>query len=166
MSARTSFRIKACPVRVPVPWFRCSRACLHHKGTYLRGFGIAAILIFLFFSIAWGNTQDQLLAEKFSPILILTEHPSPDKKGRRVIFPEPVEIMSAKSVSNLYFSVLELFPPSYYVNTYQYSTTGWNPDLLSIYESRYSNIDFSQNRFAFLDTFTLCRTTTKSDRIR
>ena len=41
------------------------------------------------------------LAEKFSPILILTEHPSID--DRIVLFPEPVEIMGAESVSNLWF---------------------------------------------------------------
>ena len=54
-------------------------------------------------SLAHSKTQDELLAEKFSPILILAEEP--ENPGRRVIFPEPVEIMGAKSAANLWFSV-------------------------------------------------------------
>ena len=96
MNGRTTFRTKACPVRVPVPWFKHLRACLHHNGTCLRGIGTIAILIFLFSSIAYSQTQDQQLAETFSPILILTEHPT--KSGRKEIFPEPVEIMGANSI--------------------------------------------------------------------
>ena len=53
--------------------------------------GLVGILLFVFSSMVWGNTQDEELAEKFSPILILAKEP--ENPDRKVIFPEPVEIM-------------------------------------------------------------------------
>ena len=106
------------------------------------------MLIFLFSSIVWGNTQDQDLAEKFSPILILTEHPSPDKKDRIVLFPEPVEIVKANSVSNLWFYFFNSTGNGSFIH--KYPTSGWSPDLLGVYQSAYSYVNFSQNKFAFL----------------
>ena len=86
------------------------------------------------------------LAKLFSPILILTEHPSID--DRIVLFPEPVEIMGANSVANLWF---------YFFNTtgngsiiHKYPASGWSLDLLGSYQSGYSDINFSQNKFASL----------------
>lgn len=57
----------------------------------LRGIGSVALVLLVFSSIAWGNTQDQQLAEKFSPILILVEDPT--RTDRIVLFSEPVEII-------------------------------------------------------------------------
>ena len=87
------------------------------------------------------------LAEKFSPILILTEHPSID--DRIVLYPEPVEIMGAESVSNLWFSFSEEPNTS---GEFQYPASGWNPDLLITYQSYFLTINFSENNFAYLPT--------------
>ena len=87
------------------------------------------------------------LAEKFSPILILTEHPT--RKNRIVLFPEPVEIMGAESVSNLWFSFSEEPNTS---GEFQYPASGWNPDLLITYQSYFPTINFSENKFAYLPT--------------
>ena len=89
------------------------------------------------------------LAEKFSPILILTEHPA--KKDRIVLFPEPVEIMGAESVSNLWFQI----KGEGRTIRHQYPVSGWSPDLLSDYQSRSNLVNFFENKFAFLpETFT------------
>ena len=131
MSVKASFRRKICPVMVSV---------LHHNGTCLRGLGTAAILIFLLSSIAWSQTQDQRLAETFSPILILTTNPT--KSDRKVIFPESVEIVGANSVSNLWFLV-------YRHNFFdlQYPASGWRPDLLRTYENYNPFIIWSHHRY-------------------
>ena len=88
------------------------------------------------------------LAKLFSPILILTEHPS--RENRRVIFPEPVEIMGAESVSNLWFhftdeashGLLDLDL------SYQNLSTSERNDLIAFYQRQYPDINFSQNKFA------------------
>ena len=90
------------------------------------------------------------LAEKFSPILILTEHPS--RKGREVIFPEPVEIMGAESVDNLKLKIT--------ISTFQDSTLiilgrldEFYKDLKSWHsylEDFVFKVSFSENKFAFL----------------
>ncbi len=88
------------------------------------------------------------LAEKFSPILILTEHP---RKNRIVLFPEPVEIMGAESVSNLWFQIKG---EGRTINN-QYPASGWSPDVISDYQGRSSLVNFLKNKFAFLpETFT------------
>ena len=91
----------------------------------------------------------KVLAEKFSPILILTEHPT--KKDRIVLFPEPVEIMGAESVSNLWFQI----KGEGRTIAKRYPVSGWNPDFLSYYQSRSNLVNFLENKFAFLpETFT------------
>ena len=90
------------------------------------------------------------LAKQFSPILILTEHPSID--DRIVLFPEPVEIMGAQSVANLWFrfihdggdgsSSLDL--------SYQALSLSARNALIASYQSQYPDINFSQNKFASL----------------
>ncbi len=114
----------------------------------LHGIGIVAVIFFVFSSLAWGNTQDEELAEKFSPILILTEHPSSSKKGRKVIFPEPVEIMGAESVSNLWFYFLNSTGDGSFIH--KYPSSGWSPDVPGVYQSTYSYLNFSKNKFSFL----------------
>ena len=97
-----------------------------------------------------GNTADHSfnmsvyskeLAEKFSPILILTEHPT--RTNRIVLFPEPVEIMGAESTSNLWFYLDREGHDPIYV---QYPASGWSPGL----DNSLSFVNFSQNKFAFL----------------
>ena len=111
--------------------------------------GIAALLIFLFSSIAYSQTQDQRLAETFSPILILTEHPT--KSGRKVIFPEPVEIMGVTSISNLKFRIHNALGQELADDFYPNLTSSWRDHLNSIYQSNINNsINLSENKFAFL----------------
>ena len=86
------------------------------------------------------------LAEKFSPILILTKNPT--QRDRKVIFPEPVEIMGANSVSNLWFSLHTI--TGQFLERFQYPASGWSSDLRSDYQSQFSDINFSENKFASL----------------
>ncbi len=81
------------------------------------------------------------LAKLFSPILILTEHPT--RTNRIVLFPEPVEIMGAESTSNLWFYLDREGHDPIYV---QYPASGWSPGL----DNSLSFVNFSQNKFAFL----------------
>ena len=91
------------------------------------------------------------LAEKFSPILILTEHPSID--DRIVLYPEPVEIMSATSVDSLWFDfqgnsgdyVLDIS----YQDLLSRSPTNHRV-LVDQYRIQYPDINFSQSKFASL----------------
>ncbi len=83
------------------------------------------------------------LAQKFSPILILTEHPN--RENRRVIFPEPVEIMGATSVDGLWF-YFDKEGKGHELSYVQYPGLGWSPNL----DSQLPLINFSKNKFAFL----------------
>ena len=111
----------------------------------LCGIESVALVLLVFSSIAWGKTQDQLLAENFSPILIMAK--DPENPGRKVIFPEPVEIVGADSISNVKFYIFSLtgenaLPGSFYRDL----NSTWRNHLNSIY----SNVNFSQNKFAFV----------------
>ena len=87
------------------------------------------------------------LAKLFSPILILTKNlTQPDRK---VIFPEPVEIMGANSVSNLWFHFGDDTGEGIGIDS-KYPASGWIPDLLSFYHTQYPDINFSENKFASL----------------
>ena len=86
------------------------------------------------------------LAKKFSPILILTKNPT--QPDRKVIFPEPIEIMGAESVSNLWFSLHTV--TGQFLERFQYPASGWSSDLLDAYQSLYADIHFSENKFASL----------------
>ena len=105
-----------------------------------------------------GNTADHSfnmsvyskeLAKKFSPILILTKNlTQPDRK---VIFPEPVEIMGAKSVSNLKFRINNVLGQELSDRFYSALTSSWRDYLNSIYQNTINNsINLSENKFAFL----------------
>ena len=83
------------------------------------------------------------LAEKFSPILILTEHPT--RTDRIVLYPEPVEIMGAESASNLWF-YFDKEGKGHELSYVQYPGLGWSPNL----DSQLPLVNFSQNKFAFL----------------
>ena len=87
------------------------------------------------------------LAEKFSPI-VLTEHPSID--DRIVLFPEPVEIMSAGSVDSLYFSIFGTGMLPLFQDTYHSMEPTQKLYFSRFFQSRYPGSDFSQNQFAYI----------------
>ncbi len=89
------------------------------------------------------------LAKKFSPILILTKHPSSSKKDRIVLFPEPIEIMGAESIDNLNFIVASLAPRILLNSFYSNITPSWRNHLNSIH----GGINLAKNKFAFLPGF-------------
>ncbi len=69
--------------------------------------------------------------------------------------------MGAHSVSNLWFYCVYIAGD---VFNHQYPASGWNPDLLSVYQSRYSDINFFQNKFASLpEKLNYTGTSPKSD---
>ena len=86
------------------------------------------------------------LAKKFSPILILTEHPS--RERRKVIFPEPVEIMGATYVDSLWFQFTT--DNSKLGLAFRALSLSNRDDLINAYQSQYPDINFSQNKFASL----------------
>ncbi|MCE2448353.1 MAG: hypothetical protein J4F35_08215 [Candidatus Latescibacteria bacterium] len=52
--------------------------------------------------------RDRRLAEKFAPILVLTENPTPVGRDYAVINPEPVEIVGANHISNVWLTAYDL----------------------------------------------------------
>ena len=96
------------------------------------------------------------LTKKFSPILILTEHPT--RTDRIVLFPEPVEIMGAESISNLWFHFADA--AGHRLNSLDLSYEDLNSEmalpgvpqpltaLITDYQNQYPDINFSQNKFA------------------
>ncbi len=87
------------------------------------------------------GTRDKLLAKKFAPILVLTEHPT--ISGRIVLNPEPVEIMGADSLSNVRVVSANLLGGYFLEASY---LADWNPPL------NFPGVDASRNQFAFLTT--------------
>ncbi len=86
------------------------------------------------------------LAKLFSPILILTKNPT--QSDRRVIFPEPVEIMGATSVDSLWFQFTT--DNSKLGLAFRALSLSNRDDLINAYQSQYPDINFSQNKFASL----------------
>ena len=82
------------------------------------------------------------LAKKFSPILILTEHPT--RTDRKVIFPELVEIMGAESVDSLWFQFTT--DNSKLGLAFRALSLSNRADLINAYQSQYPDINFSQNK--------------------
>ena len=91
------------------------------------------------------------LAKLFSPILILTEHPSID--DRIVLFPEPVEIMDATSVDSLWFD-FQGNAGDYVLDISYHDLLSRSPVnhrvLVDQYRIQYPDINFSENKFASL----------------
>ena len=96
------------------------------------------------------------LAEKFSPILVLTEHSS--RKGPKVICPEPVEIMGATSVDSLWFAFVGSDGISIPILDSSYPALISYPDpslhtwVTNYYQNNYS-VNFSKNQFAFIPEY-------------
>ena len=90
------------------------------------------------------GVYSKALAEKFSPILVLTEDPS--RKGYKVIFPEPVEIMGATSIDSMKFYVRNTLGEVFDVNL----TSSWHTHLNGVYQHYNNSINLSEGKFAFL----------------
>ena len=92
--------------------------------------------------------SDLALAQKFSPILILTEETSGKYGDIRVTKPEPVEIVGANSVSNLWFEAYDLGGSRV---TAAAVSANWNPSISTMITQWYpdGDVDFRQNMFAF-----------------
>ena len=83
------------------------------------------------------------LAHKFSPILVLTEVTSDEFGDISIIKPEPVKIMDAESADSLRIQVKTLSKVLGDFDWRSINSDSWNPSL-------FPEVDFSQNRFAFL----------------
>ncbi len=84
--------------------------------------------------------SDLALAQRFSPILVLTEDTGNRWGDIRVLKPEPVEIVGANSASNLHFYTFNLGGKVRDIRSFD----GWDPLL------QRPSVNFSENRFAFL----------------
>ncbi len=95
---------------------------------------------------AVGGENDEALAKKFAPILVLTENPT--VPGRIIVNPEPVEIVGADSVSNVWIEARNLVNQR--IKRAPLSDS-WNPSLPhDAMQTAFPEVDFSQNQFAFL----------------
>ena len=107
----------------------------------------AAITLFAILIVdeAQATSNDELLAKKFSPILILTEDTSGKYGEIPVIKPEPISIMSApQSADSIRFQLYNRLGQQVRGVFDWRSLANWSPSPVS------PNVDFSQNRFAFL----------------
>ncbi len=92
------------------------------------------------------SASDSTLASKFAPVLVLTKNPT--RPGREVLRPEPVEIMGAESLWNVYFSV-------WTADGNSLSQNGRTPvqwrELENLLGSQgFANVNFADNKFAYL----------------
>ena len=116
---------------------------------------IAGLVVYVLLSSLVNHVQayenenrDKLLAEKFAPILVLTENPTPRGRGYAVINPEPVEIVGADSVSNVWVTAYDLGGTPHLSAPF---SGAWNPSMPHAFmKSAFPKVDFSQNKFAFI----------------
>ena len=107
-------------------------------------FGLCGLLIFIN-SVHADLINDRALSKKFAPIFILTTNP--ERTSRIVLNPEPVEIIGANSMSNLWLSAYGLDGTSF-IGEYPISAN-WVPTIDDDYFP--DNVSFSQKKFAFLN---------------
>jgi len=88
-------------------------------------------------------SNDELLAKKFSPVLILTEDTRERYGNISVIKPEPVSIIGAQSANYIRFELYNKLGQQIGGVFDWESLTGWDPPI-------FPRVDFSQNKFAFL----------------
>ncbi len=100
---------------------------------------------FVDYVYAVNQENDEKLARKFAPILVLTENPTDQGRRYKVINPEPVKIMGANSVSNVQVVLYKGKPPKI---TKYYS----GPIISSPFpiQERFPKVNFKLNKFAFL----------------
>ncbi|MYB76541.1 MAG: hypothetical protein F4X83_05490, partial [Chloroflexi bacterium] len=110
---------------------------------------IVASLAVLLMGDSGADTDSYLdLAHKFSPILILTEITSDDFGDIKVIKPEPVEIVGADSISNIWITARALDRTS--IITSGPRGRYHPPPNEETIEAGCPGVDFSKNQFAFL----------------
>ena len=104
-------------------------------------------LLYLFAALmvedANADRDSVLLAEMFSPILILTEETGHNWGDIKVIKPEPVEIVGAQSANNLWVSSFDLdesWVTEGVIGDYPSSIT-WEA-----FEAKCPKVDFSENK--------------------
>ena len=115
---------------------------------------ILLIFFHLFFDYVHADQKsaDKKLAEKFAPILVLTSNPDADYM---VLNPEPVEIVGAHNITNLWFTAYG--PDGFPVDQASFGDI-WRPapdtddSIYFIGNSDFPsiNVDFVANKFAFL----------------
>ncbi len=93
-------------------------------------------------------SDEELLARKFSPILILTK--DEQAPNRRVLRPEPVEIVGAQSAANLRFEITGKKGSGLNSNSITFKKVTWESFPTWEPPLRIPGVDFSANRFAFL----------------
>ena len=120
---------------------------------------IAGLVFFFFFysfiNCAYADmiSDDEKLAKKFAPILVLTKNPT---KDYIVLNPEPVEIVGANNITNLWFAAYDLYGSL--VDTASFGDVNWRPEIDdSVYfignsDFPEANINFVKNKFAFLSS--------------
>ena len=109
-------------------------------------FVIVALTLFAAMGAADADaeTDAERLAEMFSPILILTEETGHKWGDIKVTKPEPVEIMGAQSADNLRFWAVSA-NQEHEIDSY----LNWDPPVENQRRLGDSNVNFSQNKFAF-----------------
>ena len=94
--------------------------------------------------------RDKRLAEKFAPILVLTENPTPTGRDYAVINPEPIEIVGANHISNVWLTAYDLSGAPELSVPFS-DASDWNPPIPhALMRSTFPKVDFSQNKFAFI----------------
>ena len=108
---------------------------MKYKGT------IVVLVMSIMNGYGYADTDSDLeLARKFSPILILTKDEG--MPSRRVIHPEPVEIVNAKSSGALWFELRGL-PEDRLMGDVE-SFLNWDPPIY------HPNVSLGRNQFSFL----------------
>ena len=87
----------------------------------------------------------QKLAEKFAPILVLTENPTPKGRSYRVLNPEPVGIVGAASISNVLVRATTTAAVPYFSGSITSAPQNFRDALPS-------SVNIAENKFAFLSS--------------
>ena len=128
---------------------------------------LASFLLHSFANHAHATREDDIrLAEKFAPIFVLTENPTTDGRDYAVIFPEPVEIVGADSLSNVQVIssserevirpnpanpdeiISQIIPRRHYRGSITSA-----PSEIRDFVSDIFNVNFDLNKFAFLEGY-------------
>jgi len=116
---------------------------------------IAAMTLFALLMAKAAASDDERLAEIFSPILILTEETSTEYdriEPIQVIKPEPVSIVGAEAAANIWVSAYEY--SGIHAMTEPLNSSRWYPRMDEFQENNWypnEKVIFQENKFAFLD---------------
>ena len=114
------------------------------------------VLLHSFANPVHGNQEDEEdLAKKFAPILVLTENPTSAGRDYKVLNPEQVGIVGANSISNVFVfaqaTSIVMNPETHEIEaiTVPYYN-GQLTSASSTIKALLPQIDFTENKFAFL----------------